>query len=109
MMKAVIFVRVSKNDMNYQRQISDLQEVAKSKGYEVLEVITEKISGAKKSKDRPVIQHLMKLARDKAFQTVLVREVTRLGRNTREVINVVEYLSEIGINIYIHTYNLETI
>lgn len=109
MKKAVIFVRVSKKDMDYQRQIADLQEMAKSKGYQVLEVITEKVSGIRKSKDRPSIQHLMKLAKSGEVETVLVSEVTRLGRNTREVLNVVEDLTELGVNIFIHTYSLETI
>ena len=95
--------------MDYHRQISDLQGVAKTKGYEVLEVFQEKVTGIKKSKDRPVLQRLLKLANEKAFETLFVSEVMRLGRNTREVINVIEDLTEMGINIYIHTYNIETL
>lgn len=109
MMNAVIFVRVSKKDMDYQRQIADLETAAKSRGYKIVEVITEKISGAKKTKDRPSMQHLLKLAKGNAFQTVFVSEVSRLGRNTLEVLQVVKELTELGINIFIETYNLETI
>lgn len=108
-MKAIIYVRVSKKDMDYQRQIVDLEANAKQRGYNVIEVITEKVSGSKKNNDRPQIQHLMKLAKDNAFQTVFVSEVTRLGRNTREVINVVEDLNELGISIFIHNFGLETL
>jgi DNA invertase Pin-like site-specific DNA recombinase len=108
-MKAVIFVRVSRKDQDYQRQIADLEAVAKQKGYTVAEVITEKISGAKKNKERPSIQHLMNMAKDGAFQTVLVSEISRLGRNTREVINVFEDLNDIGVNIYLHNFGMETI
>lgn len=41
----------------------------------------------------------MKLAKGNTFQTVFVSEVTRLGRNTREVLEVVKNLAELGINI----------
>lgn len=108
-MKAVIFVRVSKKDMDYQRQIADLETVAKQRGYEVIEVITEKITGAKKNKQRPAIQKLMKMANDGAFQTIFVSELSRLGRDTREVINVVEDLNDLNINIYLHNFRMETI
>lgn len=108
-MKAVIFVRVSKKDMDYQRQIADLETAAKNRGYEVVEIITEKISGAKKSKERPAIQKLMKLAKEGVYQTVFVSELSRLGRDTRELINVVEDINDLGINIYLHNFGMETI
>lgn len=108
-MKGVIFVRVSKKDMDYQRQISDLETVAKQKDISIVETITEKVSGSKKTKDRPSMQRLLKMAKEGAFQTVLVSEVSRLGRNTREVINVVEDLNDLGINIYLHNFRMETI
>lgn len=109
MKKAVIFVRVSRKDQDYTRQIEDLKAVAERKNYEVLEVITEKISGAKKNKQRPAIQKLMSLAGTGAVNVVLCSEVSRLGRNTREVINTFEDLSEAGVSIYFHNMGQETI
>lgn len=108
-MKAAIFVRVSGKGQDYDRQIADLRKAAKLKGYAVAEVITEKASGSRKTKDRPAFQKLLSLAHDGYVNAVLVTEVTRLGRNTREVINAVEDLSESGVNIHLQGYNLDTI
>lgn len=108
-MKAVIFARVSSKKQEYDRQISDLQQVVKIRGYNLVEIITEKVSGSKRTEGRPAFQKLLTLARAGAIDNVLVTEVTRLGRNTREVVNAVEDLIEAGTNIYIHNYNLDTI
>jgi DNA invertase Pin-like site-specific DNA recombinase len=108
-MNAVIFVRVSSKKQEYERQISDLQQVVKLRDYNLVEIITEKISGAKRTASRPAFQKLLALAKAGAIENVLVTEVTRLGRNTREVVNAIEDLIEVGVNIYIHNYKLDTI
>ena len=54
-----IFGRVSLDSMDFQRQINDLQKVAEKFDYEVVSIITEKISGAKNNDDRLGIQQLL--------------------------------------------------
>ena len=54
-----IFGRVSLDSMDFQRQINDLQKVAEKFDYEVVSIITEKISGAKNNDDRIGIQQLL--------------------------------------------------
>ena len=54
-----IFGRVSLDSMDFQRQINDLQKVADKCDYEVVSIITEKISGAKNNDDRLGIQQLL--------------------------------------------------
>lgn len=45
MQQAVIFVRVSKKEQDYQRQVEDLRAVAQSQAVQVVAEIAEKISG----------------------------------------------------------------
>lgn len=104
-----VFVRVSKSSQDYSRQITDLKELASQKGWQVLSVIKEKISGATKNKDREAIQQLMELAEQGQIQKVLVTEVSRLGRKTSEVLQVLEHLSELGVSVLVQNYNLETL
>lgn len=47
MKKVVIYGRVSTQSQEWQRQVEELRSLAKSKGWEVVKVFTEKISGAK--------------------------------------------------------------
>ncbi|RYF39912.1 MAG: recombinase family protein, partial [Cytophagaceae bacterium] len=86
MQQAVIFVRVSKKEQDYQRQVEDLRAVAQSQAVQVVAEIAEKISGAKRNQEREGIQQLLELGRRGAIQKVLVSEVSRLGRSTVEVL-----------------------
>jgi DNA invertase Pin-like site-specific DNA recombinase len=109
MQNAAIFTRVSKQSQDFQRQISDLQAFADMKGYNVVKTISEKISGAKNNTDRKGLTELMALAKAGKINRVLVSEVSRLGRKTSEVLKTVEDLKALGISVYIHNHQLETI
>jgi DNA invertase Pin-like site-specific DNA recombinase len=109
MQQAVIFVRVSKKEQDYQRQVEDLRAVAQSQAVQVVAEISEKISGAKRNQEREGIQQLLALSRQGAIQKVLVSEVSRLGRSTVEVLQIVEELTQLGISIYVQNFGIETL
>ncbi len=104
-----IFVRVSTQNQDTSRQIDDLTELCQAQGWTVAEMMTEKISGTTKNSQRPVLHKLMTLARTGQIQKVVVSEVSRLGRNTREVLETIEELSKSSVSVYIQNYNLETL
>jgi len=70
MQQAVIFVRVSKKEQDYQRQVEDLRAMAQSQAVQVVAEISVKISGAKRNQDREGIQQLLELSRRGAIQKV---------------------------------------
>jgi len=107
--KAAIFVRVSTTNQDVARQVDDLIELCAKQGWILQEVITEKISGSAKNSQRPGLQKLMLLANTGRIQKVVVSEVSRLGRNTREVLETIDRLSNNKVSIYIQNYNLETL
>lgn len=109
MQQAVIFVRVSKKEQDYQRQVEDLRAVAQSQAVQVVAEIAEKISGARRNQEREGIQQLLALSRRGAIQKVLVSEVSRLGRSTVEVLQIVEELTQLGISIYVQNFGIETL
>ncbi|NJR76987.1 MAG: recombinase family protein [Scytonema sp. CRU_2_7] len=108
-MKAVILARVSKSTQDFERQVSELRSVAASRAYEVVEEIVSKHTGDTKNENRPDLQRLLSLASTGAMQTVLVSEVSRLGRKTFEILKVLEILTEQGINIYVHNFKIDTL
>ena len=109
--KAVLFVRVSSKDdrQDYQRQIDDLQGYCAKNGLQVVKVIAEKISGAKKNEERSGIKELLALTEEKAFDVLVISEVSRLGRSPFEVQKMIEALSLQKISIHIQSLNLVTI
>lgn len=104
-----IFGRVSLDSMDFQRQISDLTKVADKHDYEVVSIITEKISGAKKNDERMGIQQLLEQARQKRFSKVLCTEISRLGRSNTQTLNLLDELHQLGISVYFQDLNSETL
>ena len=104
-----IFGRVSLDSMDFQRQISDLQKVADRLNYEVVSIITEKISGAKNNDERLGVQQLLQEARQGKFRKILCTEVSRLGRSTIQTLSLLEELHQMGISVYLQDLNSETL
>lgn len=109
MTTAAIFSRVSTNDQCFDRQISDLKKSALKMNFEIVEVISEKISGAKSNEERKGIQTLLAGAKKGLYKKVMVTEVSRLGRSTIETLKLVEQLHGMGISLYLQDLNLETL
>ena len=101
-MKAVIYARVSSSGdrQNTDRQVSDLTVYAVGMSYEVCEVFTEHVSGAKKNQDRPVLQKCMEYCKQNSIDILLISELSRLGRNAFEVLASVKELLDCGINLF---------
>ena len=108
-MKTVIFARVSTNVQEYDRQVNELTTLAKSNGWSVEAVFAEKISGAKSNKERTELQNMVNYVEGNHINKVLVTELSRLGRDTLQVLEVIQMLNEKGISLYIQNYNIETL
>ena len=109
MTQVAIFGRTSTQEQDYQRQVVDMQKVADHFKYEVVSVITEKISGAKSNNERMGVQQLLNEAKAGKFKMVLVTEVSRLGRSTLETLKLITELHSYGVSIYLHDLKCETL
>ena len=108
-MKTVIFARVSTNVQDYDRQVNELTVLAKSNGWSVEAVFAEKISGAKANTERAELLNMISYVESNHIDKVLVTELSRLGRDTLQVLEVIEMLNRKGISLYIQNYNIETL
>ena len=101
-MKAVIYTRVSTNDQTTHRQVNDLSKV---EGFEVVKTFSENISGFSKSmEERKGLQDMLRYVQKNEVKCIMISEVSRLGRNTVECLNLMKELEEKRICLYI--YNL---
>ena len=109
MTNCIIFSRVSTVIQDTARQTSELSEYSKKMGYNLIEVIEEQISGAKKNAERPELTKLMRLIDDGKINKVLVWEISRLGRTVVNILQIIQILNEKKVSLYIKNFNLETL
>lgn len=105
---AVIYARVSSvgDRQNTDRQISDLLDYVEYQKLELCKIYEEHISGAKKNIERPVLQQAIEFCKANRISTLLVSELSRLGRNAFEVLATVKDLIDSGINLYMQKEQL---
>ena len=108
-MRTVIYSRVSTQGQDYSRQIDELQAYAVSHSWIVSAIFSEKISGAKKNNERLELSRMMDFIDAHQVDKVLIWELSRLGRNTIEVLKTIELLNEAKVSLFIKNYNIETL
>ena len=88
MMKVAIYTRCSTNEIkqNVERQVTELTEVALNRGWEIVKVYEDYASGSKSS--RPQLDELMKDCFKGKVHTVMVSDLSRLGRNLNHMITI---------------------
>ena len=111
MNRTVIYARVSSagDRQSTDRQIEDLTRYAEGKGLDVIQIFKEHISGARTNKEREVLAECLEFCRAEHPGTLMVTELSRLGRSTVEVLKAVEDLTAAGVNTYILDLNLSTL
>ena len=107
--KAVIYARVSTADQENSRQIAELQQYAKALNYEVIEIYQEKISGAKVAADRPAMDAMLQAIEQKEVKHVLVWDLSRFSRNTKDALDIIEQLNSCCCSLTIKGLNINTL
>ena len=109
-MRCAIYSRVSTtNGQTTENQINVLKEVAKLKGYEIVQEFTDEgISGSKGREIRTGFDNLIKSAIRKEFDVILVWSVDRLGRNLSHLVSFLNEVHSVGCDLYIHQSGMDT-
>src|SRR5881398_1421040 len=105
----VILVRVSTVKQETDRQISELRAYAKAKGYDIVEICRETISGNANGDERHGLRRAETLATEGKVKKVLVHEISRLARRNSVAHHFVETLEECGVSLYWHAQGIETL
>ena len=104
-----ILVRVSTVKQETSRQISELRTYAASKGYEIVEICQETVSGNANGDERDGLRRAEALALEGKVKKVLVHEISRLARRNSVAHHFVETLEECGVSLYWHAQGIETL
>ena len=68
---------------------------------EVVKVFEEKISGAKQNKEREVLQAALEYCKLENVDYLLSNELSRIGRNTFNVLETIKFLIDNNINLFL--------
>ena len=108
--RALIYARVSSSGdrQSTDRQVEDLTEYAAASGMEIVRIFSEKVSGARRNGDRPVLTEALDFATDQtnSIDMVLVSEMSRLGRNVYEIQETIKRLVDARVNLYMQKERL---
>ena len=92
------YIRVSTAEQNTARQEVLMEQLGVDKIY------IDRMSG--KSKDRPQLKDMLTFVR--ADDTVIVESISRFARNTRDLLELVDALSEKGVEFISKKENIDT-
>lgn len=94
----VAYVRVSTADQNEARQLEALEKYNIEKWY------VEKVSG--KDTNRPKLKEMLDFVRD--GDIVYIHDFSRLARSTKDLLDVIEFLGDKGVQLVSNKENLDS-
>ena len=107
MKKVAIYGRVSTKDQNPESQLLDLRKYVKLRNWTIYqEYVDRGVSGAKES--RPALDKLMKDARKRKFDILLVWKFDRFARSTKHLVTALEELEGLGIDFCSYQDSIDT-
>ena len=94
--------------IGYIRVSTEHQETARQKeimdSYQVDRIFSEKLSGA--NTDRPQLRAMLDYVRE--GDTLCIESISRLGRSTKDLLNIIDTLTEKGVTLVSHKENIDT-
>ncbi|WP_024859103.1 recombinase family protein [Ruminococcus albus] len=97
-MSKIGYIRVSTEHQETARQ----QEIMGN--YKVDRIFSEKLSGA--NADRPQLRAMLDYVRE--GDTLYVESISRLGRSTKDLLNIIDTLTDKGVTLVSHKESIDT-
>ena len=109
MKRAVLYLRVSKNEQTIENQRIELERVAAAKGWKIIATFKDEgISGAFGREVRAQYDAMLKQGVQAKFDVVLAWDVSRLSRSLVELVQTLDELHACGIDLYLHQQAIDT-
>jgi DNA invertase Pin-like site-specific DNA recombinase len=106
-MRTALYARVSTTDQSCEMQLRELPDYVASRGWQVVdEYVDTGWSGAKAS--RPELDRLLRDARTRRFDAVLVWKLDRWGRSVADSVRSIQELVSLGVRFLAVTQNIDT-
>ena len=104
-MRAALYARVSTFDQEPENQLAELRKYIQARSWSATEYV-DKCSGAKDK--RPALDALMRDAKRRRFDCLVVWRLDRLGRSLRHLILLLDELTALGVKFVALTESVDT-
>jgi len=115
--RAVAYLRVSSAgkslygdtlayDQNPAVQESPLRRLAEQRGWSIVQVYCDRVSGAKET--RPELERMLAAARRGEFEILMLWRFDRLSRSVQHFLRMVEELRVLGVDLVSHEQSFDT-
>ena len=105
-MKTAIYTRVSTKTQNTERQLNELEEMCLKFDWIVQFRISDIVSGSVPYRYRKGFAKVVELATERKIEMVAVHEISRLGRNTVDVLKCIQELNSLNVSVHIMNIDL---
>lgn len=95
-MKAALYARVSTNDQFVESQLVETRRYAEARGWPVVEYVDQAVSGTRES--RPALDRLVKDAKRRRFDVLVVWRLDRLGRSLKHLVTLLDEFHSLGVD-----------
>jgi|GEM_PF-1709481 len=103
---AILLVRVSTLQQDYEPQVEDLKQFAKSKGYNTFKIIQTKESGLVEYGKKVGLNELFSFTeQNPKYKVVFATEISRLSRRQSVLHKIKEWLVKNQIQLFVKDYN----
>ena len=109
MKRAVLYLRVSKQEQTIENQRAELERVAAAKNWRIVGIFKDEgISGAFGREVRAQYDAMLKQGIQAKYDVVMAWDVSRLSRSLTELVTTLDELHACGIDLYLHQQALDT-
>lgn len=105
----VIYVRVSQNRGDNQRQIKELKKYVAQNSWQLMEIFQEKVSGKKSNEEREVFTQALNYVKNNKVDKFLIWEFSRLGRTSITIQQNVSYLHKYCCSVHVKGLGFDTL
>lgn len=107
-MRVIGYARVSSKTQDLEIQINEIKKYCEYRNFEIVRIYTDKISG--KNIERDGFESMMQVLHKKTFDAdaVVVHKIDRIGRNLKNLIDIIEDFSKMGVQFISITDNVDT-
>jgi len=96
-MRVFGYARVSVSHEDINNQIKAIEDYCARKGYELLKIFTDTMTGVSSPIDRPEFRKMLTYAKELGVNRIIVYDLSRLGRSLSELFATLKILKDNGI------------
>src|SRR5438445_13416154 len=104
--RAALYARVSTGEQSTETQLHALRRYAEARGWGIHEFVDHGVSGAKER--RPALDRLVKAARARQVDVVVVTKLDRLARSTHHLVSLGRELATLGVDLVVLDQQIDT-